>query len=87
MRVTSYTVQAMSVDNNHIFFDLESPLGGTFIVFLEFPNKRIGQELWKEFLEKHPDPIYFGTDDPSYIGNHCKFFGNFGGKKVYQYVR
>jgi len=77
----------MSVGNNHIFYTEHSVCDGIFIVYLEFPNKKIGQALWKEFLKIHPDPIYFSTEDPGYIGNHCKFHGNFGGNKVYKYVR
>jgi hypothetical protein len=87
MQYSLQPVSAMSVDNNHIFFTDKAAIGGIFIVFLEFPNKRIGEKLWKTFLDMHAGPIYFSTKDPSYIGNHCKFHGNFGGKKVYQYVR
>ena len=77
----------MTVDNNHIIFTDKAAIGGIFVVLIYVVDKRIWQQLWEEFLVMHSGPIYFSTQDPSYIGNHCKFHGNFGGKKVYQYVR
>jgi len=87
MRVASYTVQAMSVGNNHIYYTKESPVGGTFVITIIFPDRLTGGKLWNEFIARHPDPIYYSNVDPSQFSNHCEFHGNFGGNKVYKYVR
>lgn len=87
MVIKEGTVQRMSIGQEHIFYEYNALLNGIYIIHLYFHNAFKGWHLWKHFLHNHEGPIYFGTDDPSYIGNHCKFHGNYGGKKVYQYVR
>ena len=88
MEYSERQVENMACGPNHIFFTRESLFAdGLFIVFIHLPDKTDGRLLWEAFLDKYPEPIYFSTRDPSYIGNHCKFHGKYGGKKVYQYVR
>jgi hypothetical protein len=92
MRVAEQQVIAHSVGENHIFYTQNSVIGGLYIVYLALTHvtwaeKRVGFSVWKNFLALHPDPIYFSTLDPGYIGNHCKLFKKFGSQKVYQYVR
>jgi hypothetical protein len=85
--ISERRVESMSNGANHIFYHREHFIGGIFIVYVHSVTNRQGIELWKEFLKRTEGPIYFCVDDPSYIGNHCKFHGNYGGNKVYQYVR
>jgi hypothetical protein len=81
------TVQRLTLGTNHIFYHHCDVLNGILIVFMYAKGRIDNGRIWEEFLRKVPGPIYFSVENPSYIGNHCKFHGNYGGKKVYQYVR
>lgn len=75
---------------NHIYFYYHEELDGLFITYLVLDRSEFQQarELWLDFVKEHLHyDIYFSTNDVGYIKNHCKFFGNFGNQKVYQYVR
>ncbi len=87
INIVEQEVQNMAAGRCHIFFHENAVLDGIFILFIYLPDATPGKELWAEFLNKYPDPIYFSTQDPGYIGNHCKFHGNYGGNKVYKYAR
>ena len=80
------SVERWSVTDNHIFFRHEPRLNGIFIIYLVLTrNGDYGYEMWKQFASRYDD-IYFSTEDPSYIGNHCKFHGYLGKLKVYKYA-
>lgn len=85
--VTQGIASRISLGTSHIFYHYNDVLDGIFIIHMYSKGNRTCFRLWKEFLARTTGPIYFNVDDPSYIGNHCKFHGNYGGKKVYQYVR
>jgi len=93
MKSIEQQVIAFSIGNHHVFYTDNIPFKGIFIVFITFAapttweQRRLSCAIWKAFLHKHPDPIYFSTLDPGYIGNHCKLYNKFGDNKVYEYVR
>ena len=77
-------------DNNHIYFYYDEKLDGLFITYLVLDRSEFqeARKLWLDFVEKHLHyDIYFCGSNVNYIKNHCEFFGNFGKKKVYKYVR
>jgi len=85
--ITKGTVGAWSIGNNHIFYRYDSRLKGIFILYITFlGDNKDWYYMWQEFLKEHED-IFFSTEDPSYIGRHCKFHGCLNGKKVYKYAR
>jgi hypothetical protein len=75
---------------NRIFYHWSDALDGWFILWLERDpetSSRKGYALWKDFLKRNPEELYFRTDDFGYVKNHMVFHGYYGKQKVYRYVR
>ena len=77
-------------DNNHIYFYYDEVLDGLFITLLYGNDKKpykVGK-MWIEFLNEYKDyDIFFISTEHDFIKNHIEFFGNFGNRQVYKYVR
>ena len=80
----------VSEGNFRVYYIFDRVLNGYMI--LDLPAQNNDVFTWIKTLRKvlntldNNYPIYFITDDVSWIKNHCKIYGNINGKTVYQYI-